>query len=77
MGVELSSVVIGFEVEHRLVKERDDLDVGLGAEELDTSDRTLGDETGSAAGLGAPRDFLTLGLADGSRARGRSPDTPV
>ena len=77
MGVELTTEVVGGQVELGLVEERNDLEVRWCTQELDTGDGTLGDETRAPAGLRAPRDLLTLGITDGGGASGGSPDTPV
>ena len=58
MGVHLTSRVIGSEVDLVLVNETGDLDVGRGLDELNTSQSTLGDDTGAIVGLGAPSDGL-------------------
>ena len=77
MRVKLSSVIISLHVEHGLVEERDDLEVGWGTEELDTLDRTVGDETSAAAWLRAPSNFLGLGICNGRRTSSGCPDAPV
>ena len=77
VGVKFSSVVIRGQVKHGLVEEGDDLEVRRGLEELDTGDSTGGDQASAVAGLGAPCDFLTFGVTDGSGAGGRSPNTPI
>lgn len=77
MGVKLSSVVGGFQVQHGLVKEGNDLEVGRRAEELNTLDGARGDDTRTTAGLGTPCNLLTLRIRNGGRASSGSPHTPV
>ena len=77
VGVELSSTVVGLNVDLRLVDVADDLEVAGSLHELDTSERALGDDAGTAALLGAPGDFLALGVTDGGVGLGGRPDTPV
>lgn len=60
MRVKLSASVVGSHVQLGLVKERNDLEVGGGLEELDTGDGTLGNETSTTAGLGTPSDLVGL-----------------
>ena len=77
MGIELTTEIVGGQVELGLVEEGDDLEVGRGLQELDTRDGALGDKTRAAAGLCAPRDLLTLRVANGGGASGWCPNTPV
>lgn len=62
--VELTSPVASLQVQHRLIEEREDLEVRRGAQELHTLDGTGRDETGAATGLGAPGDLLALRISD-------------
>lgn len=75
--VKLTTRVVGLQVEHRLVNERDDLEVGRCAEELNAGDGTGGNETRATSGLGAPRDFLAFRITNGGGTSRRSPNTPV
>jgi hypothetical protein len=75
--VELSPGVVLLEVDLGLVNETDDLHVVRGLHELDTLESAGGDETSTATGLGAPRDFLVLSLTDGSRTVGGCPEAEV
>lgn len=77
VGVELTTEVIGGQVELGLVEEGDNLEVRGRTKELESGDSASGNETGTFAGLRAPGDFLALRLADGGGAGGGSPDTPV
>lgn len=77
VGVELSSTVVGLEVDLGLVNETNDLEVAGGLHELNTGDGTSGDDTGTTALLGAPGDLLTLGVTNGGAGLGGSPNTPV
>ena len=77
VGVELSSTVIGLEVDLGLVNETNDLEVAGGLHELNTGDGASGNDAGTAALLGAPSDFLTLGVTDGRVGLGGCPNTPV
>ena len=77
VGVKLTTEVIGCQVELGLVKEGNDFKVRGRLEELHAGDGTSRDETSATSGLGAPRDFLTLRVTDGSRAVWWGPDTPV
>jgi len=58
VGVHFTSRVIGGVVDLGLVDETSYLDVVLGLHELNTSQGTLGDDTGAVVGLGAPGDRL-------------------
>lgn len=64
MGVQFSTEIAGLDIQLGLVNETDDLNVGGGTCELETLECTLGDETGSTTGLGAPGDSFTLGVCD-------------
>ena len=77
VGVELTTEVIRCQVELSLVNEGNDFKVGGRLEELHASDGTGRDDTSTTSGLGAPRDFLTLGVTDGRRTVWWCPDTPV
>ena len=77
MGIELTTEIVGGQVELGLVEEGDDLEVGRGLQELDTRDGALGDKTRAAAGLCAPCDLLTLRVANGGGASGWCPHTPI
>ena len=60
MGVELSSVIVGLEVDLGLVNEADDHDVVGGGDVLDTKEGTVGDDTSAMARLGAPSNFTSF-----------------
>jgi len=77
VGVELSSEVVGTEVDEPLVDETDDLNVVGGLHELDTLEGTGWDETRSVTGLGAPGDFFVFCLADGGGTIRRCPEAEV
>ena len=77
MRVQLPSIVARLEVEKRLVEERDDLEVRGRTQELNTLDRTGGDETRAASGLRAPSDFFALSVGDGGWTGWGRPDTPI
>ena len=77
MGVELSSVVVGLEVDLGLVNEADDHYVVVGGDVLDTEEGTVGDDACAMALLGAPGDLVGLGLADGIVLLGRRPEAEV
>ena len=77
VGVELSSVVVGLEVDLGLVNEADDHDVVVGGDVLDTEEGTVGDDAGAMALLGAPGDLVGLGLADGIVLLGGRPQAEV
>jgi hypothetical protein len=62
--VEFTSRVISGDVDELLLDEAGDLDVVGGLHELETSDGTLGDDTGTIARLCAPSDTLTLDVTD-------------
>ena len=77
VGIELSSKVVGSEVDEGLIDETNDLDVVGGPHELDTLKSSGRDETGSMAGLGAPCDFLLFGFPDGGGTIGGRPEAEV
>lgn len=77
MGVHLSSTVILLEVDLRLVKEANNLNVVRGLHELDTGNGTRRNETSTVAGLGAVSDGLSFDAADDTVGLRRTPDTPV
>ena len=77
MGVELSSVIVGLEVDLGLVNEADDHDVVGGGDVLDTEEGAVGDDTSAMALLGAPGDLVCLGLADGIVVLGGRPQAEV
>lgn len=77
MRIEFSSVVIGSQVDQSLVDETGPLDILAGDEHLDTSKGTRWDETSTVARLGAPGDFIGLGVTNGGVWLRRSPDTEV
>jgi len=62
--VEFTSRVISSDVDELLLDEAGDLDVVGSLHELETSDGTLGDDTGTIARLCAPSDTLTLDVTD-------------
>jgi hypothetical protein len=62
--VEFTSRVIRGNVDELLLDETGDLDVVGGLHELETSDGTLGDDTGTITRLCAPSDTLTLDVTD-------------
>jgi hypothetical protein len=63
--VELSSIVIGSQVDQGLVDETCNLDIVWCLDELDTRESTSGNETGAVARLGAPGNFLAFSITDG------------
>jgi hypothetical protein len=77
MGVELSSIVIGLEVNESLINEADNLDVVWGPHKLDTLEGSSGDEATAMTGLSAPGNFLMLRLANGGGTVRGSPETEV
>ena len=77
MWVELSTKVGSLQVEHGLVEEGDNLEVGLRLEELHTLDGASGDDASATTGLGAPGDFLALSVGDRRVGLCGCPDTPV
>ena len=77
VGVELTTKVIRGQVNLGLINETSDLEVRLGLDELETSDGTSGDETGTTSGLGTPGDLLMFGLTNGGAGVGGGPKTPV
>lgn len=77
VGVELSSGVGGVNVDEVLLDEASDLDVVGGLHELETGDGTLGDDTGTISGLGAPGDTLTLDVTDEGVWFGWAPEAEI
>jgi len=77
MGVELSSIIIGGDVDEPLVDVAGDLNVVGGLHELHTGDGTLGDDTSAVARLCAPRDTFTFCVADGGVRVRWTPETEV
>lgn len=75
--VELSSVVIGLEVDLGLVNEADDLDIVRGPHVLDTLQSTRGNDASAAAWLGAPRYLFTFSVRDNRVWLGWGPETEV
>lgn len=65
MGIELSSIVTGSQVDLDLVDETSDLDIVGCSDELNALECTIGNEAGTVAMLCAPGDLLTFGIADG------------
>lgn len=77
MGVKLSSTVSVLDVDLGLVDETNDLNVIGSFHVLETGQGASRDDTGTTALLGAPSNFLTLGVTDGRVGLGGCPDTPV
>ena len=75
--IHLTSRVVGLEVHLRLVNKTDDLDVVGSLHELNALERAIGDEAGSVARFGTPRDGLVLGLANSGGTFRWSPETEV
>lgn len=64
MRVKLSTEVIRGQVDLGLVNESNNLEVRLGLDELETSDGTSRNETGTTSRLGAPCNLLVLGITN-------------
>jgi len=64
VGVEFSSGISWVDVDKLLIDKASDLNVIRSLHELNTSDRTLRDDTGTVAWLCAPSDVFTFGVAD-------------
>jgi hypothetical protein len=77
VGVQLSSGVVGLDVDVLLLDEASDLNVVGRLHELNAGDGTLGDDTGTIAWLRAPSNALTLGVADERILLGRAPEAEV
>jgi hypothetical protein len=77
VGVEFPSGIIGSDVDELLLDEASDLDVVRGLHELETSDGTLGDDTGTITGLCAPGDAFAFGVADEGTRFGGAPEAEV
>lgn len=54
MRIKLASVIISCKVEQCLIKERDNLQIGRCAQELNSLDRSGGDNTRATTRLGTP-----------------------
>lgn len=65
MGIQLTTEVVGGQVDLGLVEECDHLDVVRGGQELNTLDGTVGNETSTVLLVRAPSDFDSLGVGDG------------
>lgn len=77
VGVHLTSVIVGLDVDQFLIDETDDLNVSGGLRELDALEGTGRDQTGTPARLGAPSDRLALGITDKRIFVGRSPEAEI
>lgn len=73
MRVKLSSIVISSQVEQYLVEETSNLDIVGSLDVLNAPESTGRNEAGAMATLGAPGDFLALGVADRRVRLGRGP----
>jgi len=77
MGVQLSSSIIGHEVDEGLVDETNDLEVVRSPHKLNTLEGASGDETSTVTGLGAPGDFQRFRVGYGFAGGGRCPKTEI
>lgn len=77
MRVKFTSEIIGSQVNLGLVDETDDLNVVGRLHELDTLEGTLGNNSSTMAGLGAPGNFELFGVANGCWPGWRSPKTEI
>jgi len=77
MRVEFSSRVTFFNVDLSEVANAGDLDVVRGANEVNTFEGTIGNDTGASSALGTPGDFLTFRVADDAVRVGRGPEAEV
>lgn len=77
MGIELTTEIVGGQVDLRLVEEDKDLKVRGRLEELHASDGTVGNQTSTVAGLRAPRDLLMLGFTNSRGTSRGSPEAPI
>jgi hypothetical protein len=73
VGVHLSAIVLGIDVDLGLVDEADDLNVCSGFHELYALKSAGGDETGASSGFGAPSDHLAFSVCHGLVWRGGAP----
>lgn len=77
VGVQLSSGVIGLDVDEVLGDATSDLNVVGRLHELNAGDGTLGDDTGTIAWLCAPSNALTLDVTDERILFRRTPEAEV
>lgn len=77
MRVELSSVVVGLDVDLGLVDETSDLDIIWGLDVLHALEGAVGDDASSATSLGTPGDLLTFRIGDRRVGFGGGPETEV
>jgi hypothetical protein len=77
MRVQLSSEVIGLEVDEGLVDETDDLEVIGSPHKLNSLEGASGNKTSAMTGLGAPGDFFSFCVTDSGGTGGRSPKTEI
>jgi hypothetical protein len=75
--IHLATIIALEDVDLGLVDEAHDLDVVRGLYELNTCQRTGGDEAGSMPGLGAPCDHGSLDVADFAPVFGGCPEAEI